>query len=153
MPPFASQNVRFTAAGETRKREIKKQEVFIRGKLPLMTERGTFIIQRAERVIVKPDRGAAGVYFKDEQDKNGRKTFNASSDPQPGSLAEVRNRQERSSARARRPRPARSNCHVLIAGDRLSDNDVLDKTQAFPSTTQVDPRRQREGISPKTRPA
>jgi len=31
--------------------EIKEQEVFI-GELPLMTERGTFIINGAERVIV-----------------------------------------------------------------------------------------------------
>ncbi|MEY2749251.1 MAG: DNA-directed polymerase subunit beta, partial [Cyanobacteriota bacterium] len=57
--------------------EIKEQEVFI-GELPLMTERGTFIINGAERVIVNQIVRSPGVYFKDEQDKNGRKTFNAS---------------------------------------------------------------------------
>ncbi|NBO67137.1 MAG: DNA-directed RNA polymerase subunit beta, partial [Acidobacteria bacterium] len=63
--------------------EIKEQEVFI-GELPLMTERGTFIINGAERVIVNQIVRSPGVYFKDEQDKNGRKTFNASLIPNRG---------------------------------------------------------------------
>ena len=49
--------------------EIKEQEVFI-GELPLMTERGTFIINGAERVIVNQIVRSPGVYFKDEMDKN-----------------------------------------------------------------------------------
>ena len=49
--------------------EIKEQEVFI-GELPLMTERGTFIINGAERVIVNQIVRSPGVYFKDELDKN-----------------------------------------------------------------------------------
>ena len=57
--------------------EIKEQEVFI-GELPLMTERGTFIINGAERVIVNQIVRSPGVYFKDELDKNGRRTYNAS---------------------------------------------------------------------------
>ena len=43
--------------------EIKEQEVFI-GELPLMTERGTFIINGAERVIVNQIVRSPGVYFK-----------------------------------------------------------------------------------------
>jgi len=42
--------------------EIKEQEVFI-GELPLMTERGTFIINGAERVIVNQIVRSPGVYF------------------------------------------------------------------------------------------
>ena len=45
--------------------EIKEQEVFI-GELPLMTERGTFIINGAERVIDNQIVRSPGVYFKDE---------------------------------------------------------------------------------------
>ena len=63
--------------------EIKEQEVFI-GELPLMTERGTFIINGAERVIVNQIVRSPGVYFKDEQDKNGRRTYNASLIPNRG---------------------------------------------------------------------
>ena len=43
-----------------------------------MTERGTFIINGAERVIVNQIVRSPGVYFKDELDKNGRRTYNAS---------------------------------------------------------------------------
>jgi hypothetical protein len=52
--------------------EIKEQEVFI-GDLPLMTERGTFIINGAERVIVNQIVRSPGVYYKSEIDK---KSFN-----------------------------------------------------------------------------
>lgn len=48
--------------------EIKEQEVFI-GDLPLMTERGTFIINGAERVIVNQIVRSPGVYYKSETDK------------------------------------------------------------------------------------
>ncbi|TAF50958.1 MAG: DNA-directed RNA polymerase subunit beta, partial [Oscillatoriales cyanobacterium] len=56
--------------------EIKEQEVFI-GDLPLMTDRGTFIINGAERVIVNQIVRSPGVYYKSETDKNGRRTYNA----------------------------------------------------------------------------
>jgi DNA-directed RNA polymerase subunit beta len=63
--------------------EIKEQEVFI-GDLPLMTDRGTFIINGAERVIVNQIVRSPGVYYKKEIDKNGRSTFNASLIPNRG---------------------------------------------------------------------
>ncbi|MEL7227770.1 MAG: hypothetical protein AAGL17_23810, partial [Cyanobacteria bacterium J06576_12] len=56
--------------------EIKEQEVFI-GDLPLMTDRGTFIINGAERVIVNQIVRSPGVYYKAETDKHGRRTYNA----------------------------------------------------------------------------
>jgi DNA-directed RNA polymerase subunit beta len=63
--------------------EIKEQEVFI-GDLPLMTERGTFIINGAERVIVNQIVRSPGVYYKYDIDKNGRRTYNASLIPNRG---------------------------------------------------------------------
>ena len=63
--------------------EIKEQEVFI-GDLPLMTERGTFIINGAERVIVNQIVRSPGVYYKSETDKNGRRSYNASLIPNRG---------------------------------------------------------------------
>ena len=63
--------------------EIKEQEVFI-GDLPLMTDRGTFIINGAERVIVNQIVRSPGVYYKAETDKNGRRTYNANLIPNRG---------------------------------------------------------------------
>ncbi|MDJ1178900.1 DNA-directed RNA polymerase subunit beta [Roseofilum sp. BLCC_M91] len=63
--------------------EIKEQEVFI-GELPLMTDRGTFIINGAERVIVNQIVRSPGVYYKSDTDKNGRRTYNASLIPNRG---------------------------------------------------------------------
>ncbi len=48
---------------------IKEQEVFI-GDLPLMTDRGTFVINGAERVIVNQIVRSPGIYYKSETDKN-----------------------------------------------------------------------------------
>ena len=56
---------------------IKEQEVFI-GDLPLMTDRGTFIINGAERVIVNQIVRSPGIYFKAETDKQGRRTYSGS---------------------------------------------------------------------------
>jgi DNA-directed RNA polymerase subunit beta len=56
---------------------IKEQEVFI-GDLPLMTDRGTFIINGAERVIVNQIVRSPGIYYKADTDKQGRRTYSAS---------------------------------------------------------------------------
>lgn len=56
---------------------IKEQEVFI-GDLPLMTDRGTFVINGAERVIVNQIVRSPGIYYKSETDKQGRRTYSAS---------------------------------------------------------------------------
>lgn len=63
--------------------DIKEQEVFI-GDLPLMTDRGTFIINGAERVIVNQIVRSPGVYYKAETDKNGRRSYSASLIPNRG---------------------------------------------------------------------
>ncbi|MEO1134574.1 MAG: DNA-directed RNA polymerase subunit beta, partial [Cyanobacteria bacterium J06639_1] len=63
--------------------EIKDMDVFM-GDLPLMTDRGTFIINGAERVIVNQIVRSPGVYYKEEIDKNGRRTYNASLIPNRG---------------------------------------------------------------------
>jgi DNA-directed RNA polymerase subunit beta len=52
--------------------EIKEQRIFI-GELPLMTERGTFVINGAERVVVSQIVRSPGVYFKREDSESGGK--------------------------------------------------------------------------------
>ena len=105
--------------------EIKEQEVFI-GELPLMTERGTFIINGAERVIVNQIVRSPGVYFKDEQDKNGRKTFNASLIPNRGAWLKFET-DKHDLLHVRVDKTRKINAHVLMRAIGLSDNDVLDK--------------------------
>ena len=105
--------------------EIKEQEVFI-GELPLMTERGTFIINGAERVIVNQIVRSPGVYFKDEQDKNGRKTFNASVIPNRGAWLMFET-DKNDLLHVRVDKTRKINAHVLMRAIGLSDNDVLDK--------------------------
>ncbi|MAR07744.1 MAG: DNA-directed RNA polymerase subunit beta [Cyanobium sp. NAT70] len=105
--------------------EIKEQEVFI-GELPLMTERGTFIINGAERVIVNQIVRSPGVYFKDEQDKNGRRTYNASVIPNRGAWLKFET-DKNSLLHVRVDKTRKINAHVLMRAMGLSDNDVIDK--------------------------
>nr|YP_010835297.1 RNA polymerase subunit beta [Cryptomonas gyropyrenoidosa]WFQ82972.1 RNA polymerase subunit beta [Cryptomonas gyropyrenoidosa] len=57
--------------------EIKEQEVFI-GELPLMTDRGTFVINGAERVVINQIIRSPGIYYRSDTDKQGRRTYSAS---------------------------------------------------------------------------
>ncbi len=55
--------------GETRSiRDIKEQEVYF-GEIPLMTERGTFIVNGTERIIVSQLHRSPGVFFAQEEPK------------------------------------------------------------------------------------
>ena len=105
--------------------EIKEQEVFI-GELPLMTERGTFIINGAERVIVNQIVRSPGVYFKDDQDKNGRRTYNANVIPNRGAWLKFET-DKNNLLYVRVDKTRKINAHVLMRAMGLSDNDVIDK--------------------------
>jgi DNA-directed RNA polymerase subunit beta len=63
--------------------EIKEQEAYI-GEIPMMTERGTFIINGAERVIVSQIVRSPGIYYKKDQALNGKRIFNATMIPNRG---------------------------------------------------------------------
>ncbi len=68
--------------------EIKEQEVFV-GDFPLMTPRGTFIINGTERVVVSQLVRSPGVYFASEQDKTSDRTiYNAKIIPSRGAWLE-----------------------------------------------------------------
>ena len=62
---------------QTKKKKYKKKMVFI-GDLPLMTNRGTFIISGTERVIINQIVRSPGIYYKQELDKNGKQIYSAS---------------------------------------------------------------------------
>jgi DNA-directed RNA polymerase subunit beta len=68
--------------------EIKEQEVFM-GDLPLMTRRGTFIINGAERVVVSQLVRSPGVYYNFVQDSSGRPMPTATVIPHRGAWLEL----------------------------------------------------------------
>ncbi|MBI4721224.1 MAG: DNA-directed RNA polymerase subunit beta, partial [Chitinivibrionia bacterium] len=75
---------------ETKERTIKnivQNDVFL-GEIPLLTDKGTFIINGAERVIVSQLHRSPGVFFGDEIHPNGKRLFNARIIPYRGSWVE-----------------------------------------------------------------
>jgi DNA-directed RNA polymerase subunit beta len=71
-------------------KDIKEQEVYL-GELPLMTEKGTFIINGTERVVVSQLQRSAGVFFDDDKGKtlaSGKKIYSARIIPYRGSWVE-----------------------------------------------------------------
>jgi len=68
--------------------EIKEQEVFM-GDLPLMTKRGTFIINGAERVVVSQLVRSPGVYYSFNPDTSGRPMPAATVIPHRGAWLEL----------------------------------------------------------------
>ncbi|TWH58593.1 DNA-directed RNA polymerase subunit beta [Desulfitobacterium sp. LBE] len=67
--------------------EVKEQEVFM-GDFPLMTTKGTFIINGAERVIVSQLVRSPGVYYSESIDPSGKKIFGATVIPNRGAWLE-----------------------------------------------------------------
>jgi DNA-directed RNA polymerase subunit beta len=71
-------------------REQRGQEVYL-GELPLMTEKGTFIINGTERVVVSQLQRSAGVFFDDDKGKtvaSGKLLYSARVIPYRGSWVE-----------------------------------------------------------------
>jgi DNA-directed RNA polymerase subunit beta len=76
--------------GTKKVKDIREQEVFFCD-LPMMTERGTFMINGAERVVVSQLHRSPGVTFDEEEGKNsisGHKLYAASVIPYHGSWLE-----------------------------------------------------------------
>jgi DNA-directed RNA polymerase subunit beta len=77
--------VRLRSAG---KEVIESPDVYL-GDLPLMTERGTFLINGAERVVVSQLARSPGIYFKETMDYSGRVLYFATMIPSEGAWVEV----------------------------------------------------------------
>jgi DNA-directed RNA polymerase subunit beta len=67
--------------------EIKEQDVFM-GDFPLMTDKGTFIINGAERVIVSQLVRSPGVYFDQQLDVSGKPLYQSTVIPNRGAWLE-----------------------------------------------------------------
>ena len=62
---------------QEKSKKYKKRFVFI-GDLPLMTNRGTFVISGTERIIINQIVRSPGIYYKKELDKNDKHVYSAS---------------------------------------------------------------------------
>ncbi len=68
--------------------ELKESEVYL-GELPCMTQRGTFIINGAERVVVAQLSRSPGAYFKEEIAYSGRRLIQMQIIPQEGAWVDA----------------------------------------------------------------
>lgn len=68
--------------------EIKESKMFI-GEIPMMTERGTFIVNGAERVVVSQIVRSPGIYYKREIEASGKRVFNATLIPNRGAWVKL----------------------------------------------------------------
>ena len=76
--------VRLTPANK----EVIESEVYL-GDLPAMTDKGTFVINGAERVVVSQLARSPGVYFKENMDLSGRVLYFATIIPNSGAWIDV----------------------------------------------------------------
>ena len=101
---------------------IKEQEVFI-GDLPLMTDRGTFIINGAERVIVNQIVRSPGIYYKSETDRQGRRTYNGSLISNRGAWVKFET-DKNDLVWVRIDKTRKIPAHVFLKAMGLSDSDI-----------------------------
>jgi DNA-directed RNA polymerase subunit beta len=102
--------------------EIREQSVFM-GDFPWMTERGTFIINGTERVVVTQLVRSPGAYLMEPKDPRSRSS--SQPDAGPRLVARARDRQEGQGLRPHRPQ-AQAAGHRAAARDGLrSDEEIL----------------------------
>jgi DNA-directed RNA polymerase subunit beta len=68
--------------------DMQETEVYL-GDLPIMTERGTFVINGVDRVVVSQLARSPGVYFNDNIDFSGRILYTATLIPSEGAWLEI----------------------------------------------------------------
>ncbi|HXL04734.1 MAG TPA: DNA-directed RNA polymerase subunit beta [Bacillota bacterium] len=120
--------------------EVKEQEVYM-GDFPLMTEKGTFVINGAERVVVSQLVRSPGVYFDVTRDTAGKRLYTASLIPNRGAWLEFEmDSQECIWVRIDRTRkiPATVLVRALGYGTDPSIIDILGDTEAIRSTLDRD---------------
>ncbi len=138
--------------------EIKEQEVFM-GDFPMMTDRGTFIINGTERVVVSQLVRSPGVYFSREPDKTSdRDIYIAKIIPSRGAWLEF-DVDKKDTVGVRIDRKRRQSVTVLLKALGWSEDDILalfDGAQSIKNTLEKDhvttPEEALEDIYRKLRP-
>lgn len=112
--------------------EIKSQTVFM-GDFPLMTARGTFIINGTERVVVSQLVRSPGVYFERTPDKTSDKdVFSAKIIPSRGAWLEFEI-DKRDAVGVRVDRKRKQSVTVLLKALGMSEAEIREEFAEFPS--------------------
>jgi DNA-directed RNA polymerase subunit beta len=112
--------------------EIKTQTVFM-GDFPLMTEKGTFIINGTERVVVSQLVRSPGVYFDRNQEKTSDKDiFSARIIPSRGAWLEFEI-DKRDQVGVRIDRKRKQSVTVFLKALGLTSEDILEQFKGFES--------------------
>jgi DNA-directed RNA polymerase subunit beta len=112
--------------------EIKEQEVFM-GDFPMMTDKGTFVINGTERVVVSQLVRSPGVYFSRELDKTSDKDiYLAKVIPSRGAWLEFEV-DKRDTVGVRIDRKRRQNVTVLLKALGWSEEQILELFEEAPS--------------------
>ena len=126
--------------------EIKSQTVFM-GDFPLMSPRGTFIINGTERVVVSQLVRSPGVYFESTPDKTSDKDiFTAKMIPSRGAWLEFEI-DKRDSVGVRVDRKRKQSVTLFLKALGLTDEDIAQGIRRLPLGSR-DPR---EGHRPHSR--
>jgi DNA-directed RNA polymerase subunit beta len=105
--------------------EIKEQDVFM-GNFPMMTERGTFIINGTERVVVSQLVRSPGVYFSTDRDKTADvDVFSAKVIPARGAWLEFEV-DKKDTVGVRIDRKRRQNVTVLLKALGWTEEEILE---------------------------
>ncbi len=86
-------------------KDIKEQDVYL-GDIPLMTDKGTFVVNGTERVIVSQMHRSPGVFFDHDKGKthaSGKLLVRRARDPVPRLVARLRVRRQGHHVRPHRP--------------------------------------------------
>ena len=112
--------------------EIKTQTVFM-GEFPLMTAKGTFIINGTERVVVSQLVRSPGVYFEESLDKTSDKhIFSAKMIPSRGAWLEFEI-DKRDQVGVRIDRKRKQSVTTLLQALGMSHSDILEEFGEFES--------------------
>jgi len=116
--------------------EIKSQTVFM-GDFPLMSPRGTFIINGTERVVVSQLVRSPGVYFESTPDKTSDKDiFTAKVIPSRGAWLEFEI-DKRDSVGVRVDRKRKQSVTLFLKALGLSDEQIATEFKDFPSVLET----------------
>ena len=116
--------------------EIKSQTVFM-GEFPLMTERGTFIINGTERVVVSQLVRSPGVYFERTADKTSDKDiFTAKVIPSRGAWLEFEI-DKRDAVGVRIDRKRKQSVTVFLKALGMSEGEIREAFAAFPAVLET----------------
>jgi len=118
--------------------EVKEQEVFM-GDFPIMTEKGTFIYNGAERVVVTQLVRSPGPYYAVDTDKSNNKLFNATIIPNRGAWLEYETDAAQSlSVRVDRTRKLPITALLRALSYRSVDEKVEAEKRKSPSMSEED---------------